>query len=352
MDNRVRVGVVGTGVMGRMHLKHLSAYEGASIYAIAEVAEEPRRKAAEEFAPEHLYERGEELIADHNVDAVVLALPAQHRAELGVAALRAGRHLFLEKPVARSVAEVDALRSAKRPEQTVAVASSRFTFLPSFAAVRQAIRDAGGPSSVYQISHAGIRANPPLPDTVPPNWRLSFERNGGGIMSNWGCYDLNYLLALMEWEARVVEVTATWRPVPAELHRWVADGSDAETHVSAYLRLSTGAVILLDRGEYLPVPESFNATTILGDTYSLSCAIMADTVPYTQSRYAESGTTTSVIWEEKDDWVYLNRPVICDFVDAIRTGREPATDLEKARHIQAITDAVYESAREQRSIQL
>ena len=353
MTDAIRVGVVGAGVMGTKHLAHIAEHSGARVYALAELIEGRRDDAAARFAPEVSYEQGVELINDERVDAVMLALPADGRFALAKHALEAGKHVFLEKPVARSVGEVDELLAVRKPEKKVAVASSRFTFLGSFKAVHAAVREAGGAASIYQIAHAGIKANPALPEVSPPDWRLSFEKNGGGIMSNWGCYDLNYLLAMLDWEAHITEVTASWRPVPEAISRWVADGSDAETHVSAYLRLSTGGVIMLDRGEYLPVPETFSATSIIGDTWSVNCGIIAEEGDeHTITRYDESGTSTRPIWTGGDDWNKVHRPVIHDFVDAIRDNRDPATTLEQARQIQEATDAIYASAREKRSITL
>lgn len=347
----IACGVIGCGVIGRRHLAQIADSGRARLVAVADLSEELRDRATNEFGADRAYEDGEELIADLGVEAVVLALPAEPRYELARSALRAGKHVLLEKPAARSVAEVDEYLSLAHPGQVVAVASSRFRFLSSHAELQRAL-DAGGIRPIRQIVHEGLRVNPPRPEVVPPSWRLSTVQNGGGIMSNWGCYDLDYLLSLFAPDDRVVEASATWRGIPDAIRPWVAAGSDAETAVTALLRLASGATIVLNRGEYLPLPAARNATTILGDEAAVSCSIIAGEEPFAVTRYDEGGVTTSIIREEPDDPAEIHRGVLRDFVDAAVEGREPATDLARARHIQEITDTIYRSAREQRSIAL
>ena len=347
----VGIGVVGCGVIGPAHLRQLVGYAPARLRAVADLLDDRLAAAATAFAPERTYRSGAELIDDPEVDAVILALPAEPRYELALRALRAGKHLLLEKPVARSVEEVDAYRALARPGQLVAAASSRFRFTRSYPALRRAL-DAPGLRPIRQIVHEGTRPSPERPASPPPAWRLSNRQNGGGIMSNWGCYDLDYLLSLLEPGDAPVEVSAAWRGIPDAITRWVAEGSDAETLVTALIRFSSGVTVVLNRGEYLPTAAPRNATTILGDAASVSCAISAGSEPFTVTRYDEAGVATEPFWSEPDDFEVIHRGVTRDFVDAIVTGRDPATGLGRARVVQLITDTIYRSARERRSVAL
>jgi predicted dehydrogenase len=346
----VGIGIAGCGVIGQMHLKYLDGYPGGHLAAIADVRSEVLTETAQKYEPRMRYSDARDLLADPAVDGVVLALPADIRYELALEVLDAGKHLLLEKPVARNLAEVDAYLSRAKPGQIVAAASSRFRFTPSFAAVRAALDDGFGP--VRQIFHEGIKQNPERPEFPPPPWRLSREQNGGGIMSNWGCYDLDFLLSLLDPADRPVEITATWRGIPEAITAWVAPGSDAETMVTAFIRFSSGALVVLNRGEYLPIAAPRNATTILSDNASVSCSIMSGDEPFTVSRYDESGVQTTEIWNEPVSSDAIHSGPIRDFVDAIAEGRQPATNLERSRVIQLITDTIYRSATEGRSITL
>jgi predicted dehydrogenase len=347
----VRVGIVGCGVIGLAHLQEFSSYEPVVLQAIADLIADRRATATEDFSPRKSYEQGKDLIADPDVEAVVLAAPAEPRFELAKAAIRAGKHVLIEKPVARNRAEVDAYSKLARPGQVVAVCSSRFRFTHTAVALRKALATPGL-KPVQQILHSGLKPLPEPPTSPPPAWRLSHTLNGGGIMSNWGCYDLDYLLDALPENDSPTEVSASIRGIPQETGPWVAEGSDAETYVSVMIRFASGATIHLNRGEFLPVSENRNETLIIGKSASIAVPMVSVDDSVTVTAYDPRGTRSSQLSAATDGFDNFHRGMIRDFVDSIVEKREPATNLTRARIIQSVTDAIYQSAREQRSIAL
>ncbi len=104
-----RVGVLGSGAMGRNHVRVLAALPGAELVGIYD----PRREAAEAVAAEHgtrVFASAEALAAA--VDAMVLAVPTVLHAELGCELLGRGLHVLVEKPLAANLAEADRLLAA------------------------------------------------------------------------------------------------------------------------------------------------------------------------------------------------------------------------------------------------
>jgi predicted dehydrogenase len=350
-DMSVKVGIIGCGVIGLEHLTHFTQYPPVELIAIADQVADRRATVAEDFAPRRIYETGKDLIEDSDVEAVVLAVPAEPRLDLAKQAIAAGKHVLLEKPVARNTAEVDEYLKLVQPGQIVAVASSRFRFTYTAAALRDALQTPGL-LPIRQIIHTGTKPIPEPPSTPPPPWRLSHRQNGGGIMSNWGCYDLDYLLALLPSGDMPVEVSASIRDIQPEIEAWVAPGSDAETFVSVMIRLSSGATIHLNRGEFLPIAEARNETLVLGSSAAISAAMVSEQDTVTVTRYSTTGSESTEVTNKRDGFDNFHTGMIRDFVDAVRDGREPATNLHRARIIQSITDAIYRSAKEQRSIQL
>ncbi|HEY0783464.1 MAG TPA: Gfo/Idh/MocA family oxidoreductase, partial [Thermoanaerobaculia bacterium] len=113
----LRIGVAGTGAMGRNHVRILSSLPGARLVGIFD----PREEAAQAVAAEHGARvfSSVEALADE-VEAVVLAVPTVAHAEMGCALLERGLHVLIEKPLAASLAEADRLlesaaRSSARP---------------------------------------------------------------------------------------------------------------------------------------------------------------------------------------------------------------------------------------------
>ncbi len=105
----MRVGVVGTGAMGRHHVRLLAAMPDAELVGICD--RDPQVAAA--VAERHECRVYESLDAlTERVDAVVLAIPTVQHAEIGVELLRRGLHVLMEKPIASSLEEADALVAA------------------------------------------------------------------------------------------------------------------------------------------------------------------------------------------------------------------------------------------------
>src|SRR5690606_30190176 len=103
---KVRLGVIGCGVIGREHLKVAVRCPDAELVAVADLRVEAAQAAAAEFNVPQVMPSGEELAASDAVDALVLAMPTGVRAPVARVALDAGKHILLEKPPAMNAAEL------------------------------------------------------------------------------------------------------------------------------------------------------------------------------------------------------------------------------------------------------
>ena len=159
---------------------------------VADVNEGAARAAAEKFQVKQVYRDAEQLLASPDVQAVILALPTGLRTPLALSALKHRKHVLLEKPAAASVAELKQMRAAAG-DRVVAVASSRFRTYPVAQVARDAVR-AGDLGAIRVIRCRAVLPAGEAPTTPPPVWRLSKRLNGGGILVNWGVYDLDFLL--------------------------------------------------------------------------------------------------------------------------------------------------------------
>jgi predicted dehydrogenase len=311
--------------------------------AVADLSEERGRAAAERFGAPKVYRDGLDLIADPEIEAVVLAFPAVGRTELGLAALRAGKHLLTEKPVAMN-AEVVRRLIAARGDRVAACCSSRFRFTePAQAAAEFIATGALGEVRVARLRNLVPGGKPP--EKAPPVWRLRRDLNGGGILMNWGCYDLDYLLGLLGWSLRPQTVLAqTWTVPPA--FAYSADpSSDAETHVTALVRCAGGEVIVYERSE-MTAATGQNAWEITGTGGTLRLAMLPGkgvSLLFDEAVTGQ-GVVTRTVWAGDADGSVTSRGPVDDLAGAIREGRPPKTPLEQALTVQAISDAVYRSA--------
>ncbi|MCG3180953.1 MAG: Inositol 2-dehydrogenase/D-chiro-inositol 3-dehydrogenase [Phycisphaerae bacterium] len=340
----VRLGVIGCGVIGKKHMDSAAGADHIDLVAAADLVEANRVEAAEKFRPRRVYASAEELLADGEVEAVVLALPTMVRTKLALAALSKGKHVLLEKPAAMNAADLRRIMAA-RGKLTVGCCSSRPQFKAHVPIVKELIASGrlGQIRELHVRCLGGCGAKPAKPG---PAWRLRRDLNGGGILVNWGCYDLDYLMGLTGWTLRPRVVLAQAWAAPPAFARHIDPTSDAETHFTALVRCEGGEAISIERGEFTATGKQ-NGWQIVGDAGSLDLTMVSDD-PIRITHYAadaEKGATERVIYDATEGWGEMHAGPVRDFAAAIRQGREPLTGLERSLTLQRLTDAIYESAR-------
>ena len=143
----LRVGVFGTGSMGRNHVRLLSSLPGAELVGIYD----PKPEAAAAAARDHgarVFSRLEELAGE--IEAAVVAAPTVAHAEMGCALLDRGLHVLIEKPLAASLEEADRLL-AHAGDRVLAVGHVEF-FNPAV----QALLAVGSPPRFVEIQRLGV----------------------------------------------------------------------------------------------------------------------------------------------------------------------------------------------------
>lgn len=347
---KVRVGVVGCGVIGKVHMKVTAECPQAQLTAVADVREDVARQAAREFGAAQAYGTAEALLADKNVDMVIVALPTNIRTPLALKSLAAGKHTLIEKPIAMNSADVRRIIAA-RGNLVAGCCSARLSLMPSSLAAAKFIE--GGALDALRVVR--IRAIIPVgkkPEKDPPPWRLNSSLNGGGILMNWGCYDLDFAMSLAGWKLRPRTVFArTWGVAP-QLTSYVAPNSNAESHFAALIACDGGAVITFERGEYVAAPNDM-AWQVIGAAGSLRMQMTPKAAKEVYHDFiGPEGVQTEVIWKGDEEGITQHRTVVEDFVAAVQERRAPHTSLERALLIQQISDAIYASAASGKAVEL
>lgn len=347
----VQIAIVGCGVIGNIHAQWCAKADNITLQAVCDVNKEQAQKVGKEHGAIKIYNDLNDVLGDSDVEGVILALPANLRAKFAVSVLKAGKHLLTEKPVARSQAEVQELMD-NRGELVVAVCSSRYRTFPFLEDVRKFIAE-GNLGDIRVVHIRGIGEDGGPRDNEPPIWRVSHEFNGGGIFVNWGCYDMDYMLGLLSWDIKPKIVLAqTWQCAP-QLPMRVHETSDAETHAIALIQCEGGAVINIERAEYVAL-KAQTTWQIIGSAGSLRLQLThgheGPTEIFFDKANPDSKITTETLFSGEVNGGDNHGGPAIDFANAIRTGSTPRTSLENGMLMQKITDAVYLSAREQRAV--
>ncbi|OGV67726.1 MAG: hypothetical protein A3K19_10835 [Lentisphaerae bacterium RIFOXYB12_FULL_65_16] len=115
----VRIGIIGNGRMGKVHAEALEKLaDRATVAGCVDTNPTTAQAFAARFKT-RVYVSTSELVADSNVDAVVIATPTPTHAEIALAALKSGKHVFCEKPLARTLAQGKALLAAAQASKRV-----------------------------------------------------------------------------------------------------------------------------------------------------------------------------------------------------------------------------------------
>ncbi len=355
---KIKLGLVGLGVIGQMHLKVVAGMPHVSIVGVCDVRPELVQSTAAQYGITHAYTNTDDLFANPELDGVVLALPANLRADLGVRAFAAGKHVLTEKPVAMNAMEVRRLILARDtspiPGRIGASCSCRYHGLPSARVVRDFVAT-GMLGDLRVVRVRAVLAAPPVPPfNPPPIWRLNKALNGGGILMNWGHYDTDYLFGVLGWRLQPKRVMARTFGNIAAYPTFVHPASDAETHIVAFvdcLDTMNGkpAVFTYERGEFT-TSATDEAWQIIGDRGTLRLWMKEKVGKQLWLDHPTSkGTVTELLWEGDEDWSQQHGMPIKDFAEAIRDGRAPTTSLERGLIIQSMFDAMYRAADSGRS---
>ncbi len=341
---RVQLGVIGCGVIGQTHIAAAAESDTIDLVAIADLRQDVAGSLADAHGVETVFEQGESLIEDGRLEAVVLAMPAHVRTGLALKAFERGLHVLIEKPVAMNATEVERMIKARDAAGTLAgCCSCRFRLLPSAQKVTEFVAT-GALGALRALHCRAIRPGRPPPESPPPVWRLRKDLNGGGIMSNWGCYDLDYLLGITDWQIRPQTVLAQTWTVPRRYEALADPSSDAETYVTATIRCEDGVSIHFERGEMMAAVESLT-WNVMGEDGSLDLSMTKERKRLMYHKASsETGVVSDVFWEGEEDNAVTSYGPVLDFTNAVRKGRDPLTTLEQALTVQQITDAVYRSA--------
>jgi myo-inositol 2-dehydrogenase / D-chiro-inositol 1-dehydrogenase len=178
----LHVGIIGAGRIGRVHAETLAfRIPEARTVSIADC----NRRAAEAIAGHcriaEVSSSSEEILADPRIDAVLICSSTDTHAGLIAAAARAGKHIFCEKPIARTLAEIDcALEAAEKAGVKLQIGFNR-RFDANFVRVRRAVAagEIGRPSLMHITSR----------DPAPPP--LDYVRVSGGIFVDMTIHDFD-----------------------------------------------------------------------------------------------------------------------------------------------------------------
>ncbi|QEU90633.1 Gfo/Idh/MocA family protein [Streptomyces kanamyceticus] len=204
MSAPVRVGVVGAGFMGGVHAEVVAAHPGARLEAVHDLDPAAARDLAERFRAERAEPSWADLLADPAIDLLIITTPNGLHHRQAAEALRAGKHVLVEKPLGVTPEQVAELVELAGRHDRVLAHGSNFVHSPKFVRARQLVADTEAFGRPHLVRVVFRNSGPEAA------WAASKDLAGGGALLDLGCHAV-------------------------ELCRWLLDGADVES-VSARLQ--------------------------------------------------------------------------------------------------------------------
>ena len=223
MSKHVRLGIIGMGNIGQHHASYLQAGKvpRCELVAVADAFPDKLGK----FAPLAIFGDGEELIRSGKVDAVVIATPHYQHTSLGIAALKAGLHVMVEKPISAHKADAERLIAvAEAHREQVFAGMFQLRAEPRYLKIQKLIQS----GELGEL----VRFNWIITDWyrteayyASGGWRATWKGEGGGVLLNQCLHNLDVVAWLIGTPSRVRGFTQLGRFHDIEV----------EDNVTAYL---------------------------------------------------------------------------------------------------------------------
>jgi predicted dehydrogenase len=339
----LRVGLVGAGAISTQHVEALAAVEGLRLGAVASASAERARAVGEPNGVPWTTDV-EELLERDDIDAVAILTPSGLHPAQAIAALEHGKHVLVEKPIALSVADAEAvIDAADRRGLTLATVSQR-RFDPAVRALREAVVD-GALGTLVLVLAEGIYFRPQsYYDSAA--WRGTVALDGGVLMNQ-----AIHVIDLVRWIGGPVRSVSGH--VATRTHAMEAE--DDATLSIAFTSGALGSVVATTSAELetpteLRVHGDAGHVRLVGDR-AVEWAVPGRAAPATEAAASRNGAARpgSATWGTTSAG-YVRQ--YTDFRDAIRAGRPPAVTGRDGRNAVEIISAAYESSRTGRSVAL
>ena len=335
----VRVGIAGLGRLGQRHAANLArAVPGARLVAACSPLPDEIAWAGRELHVARLYTDYPELLSDPEVDAVFIVTPTSLHAQQIGDALRAGKHVFCEKPLSLDLDDCRSVEdeAARHPAQKVMIGYGR-RFDPSYADAKRKIGQG-------LIGRPFLVRSQNLDQNDPSGFFVRFAPTSGGIFLDCTVHDIDLARWLLD-APRPVRVFATGT---IALHEGLRQYGDIDNGV-AICEFAEGKLACFAASRTMAHGHE-TSTEIFGTLGRLTVGAnpRLDRVEIADA-HGVGNECTPTFWERFEDAFRLEA---IEFVQAIRENRAPVLALADASEATRIALALRRSLHEHRAIEL
>ena len=321
MNRRLSLCIVGCGKYAHTVMEYIGDMTGDIEFSFASRDIDKARQYCEQYAGSAYYGSYEDAASDPRVDAMYFITPHDLHLENARLAAKYGKHVLMEKPIARTVDESRRLIAATQNAGVTLMVGENFRFDPATDRARELIAD----GAIGDLSLVDIQSE--NHDDGCVGWRLSLERCGGGRMIDGGIHFVDILRNLAGHPERVYAVVPEHKVIP---------GLEGEDTMALTASFPGGLTGFLRYSGWTP-HDSRRDVRITGTSGRIQYEVFGSDVTV-QNR---EGVHTYPVEPE----IRGMKRMLRDFITAIAESREPIMNGQEALNDLAVVLASYQSVR-------
>lgn len=343
--SKTKVVLLGTGFIADIHMESYERFvPDAEIVAVYGRNLERAKAFAQKHHIKNWYDSVDEIIEKSGCEVVDICLPNYLHAQTTLAAAKAKKHIIIEKPLAVTLEEADAMIAACEANGVKLMYAEELCFAPKYERVRSLVKE-GAVGKVYMLKQAEKHSGPHT------DWFYDINCAGGGVLMDMGCHAFGWFFWMLNNE-KVKSVSATMSTV---LHTSRTKGED-----------NSIVIVEFENGATAVAENSWAKHGGMDDhceVYGTEGVVYADlfrgnaALAYSKNGFGyamEKADTTAgwsfPIFEEAFNQGYPHE--LKHFIDCVRNNKEPLVTGKLGRDVLEVIYAAYASAGQGKKIEL
>jgi predicted dehydrogenase len=358
---KIRVGVIGCGgIASGTHVPNYLKLQDVSVVACADIDESRARDFAKRFNIPAYYKDYRDMLNKENLDAVSVCTPNVAHKDPSIAAMKAGAHVLVEKPMAASLKDAAEMWETSKKTNRILIVGFQTRFSPSIVLLRNVVAS-GELGSVYYARALHLRrwGIPPSPTFI------DVKLSGGGALLDIGCYAVDTAMYVLDFPEPKTVTGVTYARFGknkkyAEMgcwgSKWKPEEFQVEDMAVGFVRFENGLSMMVETSwaSYINSSGVFNLV-LLGDEGG---AQMDPPEIYKgleleelkRRAYGPLNLAAKPIDNLPNVDIYYMR--IANFIESVKLGKPLFSPADEGIKVQAILDAIYKSAALNREVEV
>ena len=332
--DKVRVAVIGLGGVAQIvHLPNLSKIKNVEIKSVAEINKSRLIAVADKFNIKERYKDYRELLEKSDIEGVIVATPTSLHKEVVIACLNAKKDVLVEKPIARTFAEANAMVQAAKKNKRKLMVGMNLRFRPDIMLLKTFINSGEIGEPFY------TRASWVKRKSSDEKWFMKKEQAGGGVILDLGISLLDISLWLMGYPAVKSVQTQTY----------YQNTKNLEDTAISYIRCNKSKLVNIETSWALPVNQDLFRISVFGSKGSVTTSPL-----HIYKRVDDQFVDLKPTMTQNSATLYQNsyKNELISFIGAIRGLNPLFSTGERAVERLKVIDAMYRSAKKNHEIKL